>query len=122
MLFRSFIKLLKYFVDIQESKVKEVNILIEKDGNYYLRDEEGNNLVESMMIELPDVKFDSIENQEELIISIMISSAPKKVIIHCVQHCKNKELIETISKVFTDKVQYCDDCNECQKIKNGILV
>ncbi|MBU3160516.1 putative sporulation protein YtxC [Clostridium frigoris] len=120
--YNEFIKLLKYFVDIQESKVEEVNILIEKDGNYYLRDEEGNNLVESMMVELPDVKFDSIENQEELIISTMISSAPKKVIIHCVQHCKNKELIETISKVFTDKVQYCDACSECRKIKNGVLV
>ncbi|MBU3199634.1 putative sporulation protein YtxC [Clostridium estertheticum] len=120
--YNEFIKLLKYFVDIQESKVDEVNILIEKDGNYYLRDKEGNNLVESMMGELPDVKFDSIENQEELIISTMISSAPKKVIIHCVQHCKNKELIETISKVFTDKVCYCDTCFECEKIKNGILV
>ncbi|APC41731.1 putative sporulation protein YtxC [Clostridium estertheticum] len=120
--YNEFIKLLKYFVDIQESKVDEVNILIEKDGNYYLRDKEGNNLVESMMGELPDVKFDSIKNQEELIISTMISSAPKKVIIHCVQHCKNKELIETISKVFTDKVYYCDTCSECEKIKNGVLV
>jgi len=120
--YNEFINLLKYFVDVQESKVDEVNILIEKDGNYYLRDEEGNNLVENMMVELPDIKFDTIENQEELIISTMISSAPKKVIIHCVQHCKNKELIETISKVFTDKVQYCDTCTECEKIKNGILV
>lgn len=120
--YNEFINLLKYFVDVQERKVDEVNILIEKDGNYYLRDEEGNNLVENMMVELPDIKFDTIENQEELIISTMISSAPKKVIIHCVQHCKNKELIETISKVFTDKVQYCDTCTECEKIKNGILV
>ena len=120
--YNEFIKLLKYFVDVQDSKVDEVNILIEKNGNYYLRDEAGNDLVENMMVELPDVKFDSIENQEELIISIIISSAPKKVIIHCVQHCKNKELIETISKVFTDKVYYCDNCIECEKIKTGILV
>ena len=120
--YNEFINLLKYFVDVQESKVDEVNILIEKDGNYYLRDEEGNNLVENMMVELPDIKFDTIENQEELIISTMISSAPKKVIIHCVKHCKNKELIQTISKVFTDKVYYCDTCTQCEKIKNGILV
>lgn len=120
--YNEFIKLLKYFVDVQDSKVDEVNILIEKNGNYYLRDEEGNDLVENMMVELPDVEFDSIENQEELIISTMITSAPKKVIIHCAQHCKNKELLQTISKVFVDKVHYCDKCVECEKIKNGILV
>ena len=35
--YNEFIKLLKYFVEIQESKVDEVNILIEKNGDYYLK-------------------------------------------------------------------------------------
>ena len=117
-----FIKLLKYFVEVQESKVEEVNILIEKNGNYYLRDEEGNDLIENMATVLPGVKFDSKENQEELIISTMITSNPKKVIIHCVEHCNNKELIGTISKVFADRVYYCDECEACGKIKKGITV
>ena len=60
--YNEFIKLLKYFVEIQESKVDEVNILIEKNGDYYLRDEEGNDLVGNMLMELPRVKFDSKEN------------------------------------------------------------
>jgi putative sporulation protein YtxC len=117
-----FIKLLKYFVEVQESKVDEVNIIIEKDGSYYLRDDEGNDLVGNMMMELPGVKFDSKENQEELIISTMISSAPKKVIIHCAEHCKNKELLQTISKVFVDRVYYCDKCAACKRIKKGMMI
>jgi len=120
--YNEFIKLLKYFVEVQECKVDVVNILIEKNGNYYLTDGDGNDLVGDMIMELPNVKFDSKENQEELIISTMITSAPKKIIIHCVEHCKNKELITTISKVFTDRVYYCDECDECQRIKKGILV
>jgi putative sporulation protein YtxC len=117
-----FIKLLKYFVEVQESKVDEVNIIIEKDGSYYLRDNEGNDLVGNMMMELPGVKFDSKENQEELIISTMISTAPKRVIIHCAEHCKNKELLQTISKVFVDRVYYCDKCAACEKIKKGMMI
>ena len=117
-----FIKLLKYFVEVQDSKVDEVNILIEKNGDYYLRDENGNDLVGDMITELPDVRFDSKENQEEIIISAMITNAPKKIIIHCVQNCKNKELIQTISKVFVDRVHYCDKCSQCEIIKKGILV
>jgi len=120
--YNEFIKLLKYFVEVQESKVSEVNILIEKNGNYNLRDEEGNDLVGNMIMELPDVKFDSKENQEELLISALITSAPKKIIIHCVENCKNKELIGTISKVFVDKVFYCDSCHECEKIKKGMEI
>ena len=73
-------------------------------------------------MELPRVKFDSKENKEELIISTMITSAPKKVIIHCAEHCKNKELLQTISKVFVDKVYYCDECAACEKIKKGISI
>jgi len=106
--YNEFIKLLKYFVEIQESKVDEVNILIEKNGDYYLRDENGNDLVGNMITELTDVKFDSKESQEELIISTMITSAPKKIIIHCAEHCKNKELLQTISKVFGERVHFCN--------------
>jgi len=120
--YNEFIKLLKYFVEIQESKIDEVNIFIGKNGDYYLRDENGNDLVENMITELTDIKFNSKESQEELIISTMITSAPKKIIIHCVEHCKNKELIETIRKVFVDRVHFCDRCAECGKIKKGILV
>jgi putative sporulation protein YtxC len=116
--YNEFIKLLKYFVEVQESKVDEVNILIESSGNYKLRDEEGKDLLGDIMMELPRVKFDSKENQEELIISAMITSAPKKVIIHCVDNCRNKELIQTISNVFVNRVYYCDKCAECKKIKN----
>ena len=120
--YNEFIKLLKYFVEVQESKVDEVNIFIEKDGSYQLKDEEGNDLVEDMVMELPRVKFDSKENQEELIISSMITTAPKKVIIHCEAHCKNKELIQTISKVFENRVYYCNNCAQCEKMRSGILV
>jgi len=120
--YNEFIKLLKYFVEIQESKVEEVNIFIEQNGDYSLKDENGNDLVGNMIMELPDVEFNSKESQEELIISTMITSAPKKIIIHCADHCKNKELIGTISKVFVDRVHFCDKCTECEKIKKGILV
>lgn len=115
-----FIKLLKYFVEVQDSKVDEVNIFIEKDGSYHLKDEEGNDLVEEMVMELPRVKFDSKENQEELIISSMITTAPKKVIIHCEEHCKNKELIQTISRVFENRVYHCNNCSQCERMRSEV--
>jgi putative sporulation protein YtxC len=118
--YNEFIKLLKYFVEIQESKVDEVNISIEENGDYFLKDEEGNDLVGKLEMELPKVNFDISENKEELIISTMITCAPKKVIIHCAHNCKNKELLETITKVFVDKVYYCNECPLCEKIKQGI--
>lgn len=118
--YNEFIELLKYFVEIQETKVEEINIFIERSGDYYLRDEQGNDLVGNIQIDLPKVNFDSKENTEELIISTMITNAPKKVIIHSAENCTNKELLQTISKVFVDKVYYCDDCATCEKIKQEV--
>ena len=49
--YKEFIKLLKYFVDIQESKIEKINIYI-KGGGYVLKDGYGNDVFGDFMKEL----------------------------------------------------------------------
>lgn len=111
--YKEFIKLLKYFVEIQESKIEEVNIVIEEGGNYLIIDRNKNDIFKEFMKELIECKVDSDVKMEDIIISGLITNAPKRVIIHGKKNCNNKEFMDTIESVFENKVYFCNECILC---------
>lgn len=115
-----FIKLLKYFVDIQDSKVDELNIYVDKEGKYLLKDENGNDIESKMIDELCDVNVNGV-NIDDVLISGLITLSPEKIIIHCKERFNNKEIIETILNVFENKVSFCNDCEICRKSKSNLI-
>ncbi|MCY6482772.1 putative sporulation protein YtxC [Clostridium aestuarii] len=117
-----FIKLLKYFVDVQESKIEEINIIIQQDSRYLIQDKDGNDIMKEILSDLSDAKYNGAVSIEDLIISGLITYCPQKIIIHCRNNCINKEIINTIKKVFEDKVSFCDDCKMCKKIKTTVKI
>ena len=52
---------------------------------------------------------------EDIIISGLITNSPKILKIHGKEYCNNKEFLETIAKVFENKVIYCENCELCKK-------
>lgn len=118
--YNEFIKLLKYFVEVQESKIGKVNLIIDNSGEYSVQDEDGNDITSKLFSDLSDLRYKESTNMEDMLISVLITNAPEKVTIHCVENCKNIELIDTIEKVFTDRVNFCNDCKVCKKIKSSI--
>jgi len=118
--YNEFINLLKYFVEIQDSKIDKVNILIQKDGSYKVQDEDGNNIMDSLFSDLSEVKYSGTINIEDMLISGLITNAPKTIIIHGTENCTNKEVLDTIKKVFENRAIICNECNMCKKIKHGI--
>ena len=88
--YKEFVKLLKYFVDIQESKIEEIDICIGENGNYSIRDDDGNDIFNEFMKELAECRVDTDANIEDVIISGLITNVPKKVVIHGKENCKIK--------------------------------
>ncbi|PRR76841.1 YtxC-like family protein [Clostridium liquoris] len=115
--YNEFIKLLKYFVDIQDSKIDEVNIIIDKGGNYIIQDGSGDDLMDRLFNEFLGNKFTGTVNMEDMLISGLITYCPNKIIIHCANNCHNTEFINTIKNVFLQRVEFCDKCKICNKIK-----
>lgn len=115
--YKEFVKLLKYFVDIQESKIEKINIYIHEGGGYELKDGYGNDIFNEFMKELSQCKIDTEAKIEDIIISGLITNAPKQVIIHHKENCLNAEFIETIVNVFGDRVFYCTGCTNCKTSK-----
>lgn len=115
--YKEFVKLLKYFVDIQDSKIEEINIYIQENGDYSLKDGYGNDIFQEFIKEISECKIETEAKVEDIIISGLITNAPKKVIIHKKENCLNKEFIETIINVFGEKVSLCTGCPGCIKSK-----
>lgn len=115
--YKEFVKLLKYFVDIQESKIEEVDIFINENGSYIIKDGDGNDIFVEFMKELTECKADTDANVEDIIISGLITNAPKSVVIHKKQYCRNREFLDTILNVFENKVIFCDKCVYCTEAK-----
>lgn len=115
-----FIKLLKYFVDIQDSKIDELNIYVDKQGKYLLKDMNGNDIENKMIDELCDIDVNGV-NADDVLISGLITLSPKKIVIHCRESFSNKEIIQTILSVFENKVFFCNDCKLCRQLKNDLI-
>lgn len=103
--YNEFIKLLRYFVEIQEPKVEEVHVLLGGDKKYTLLDsgyrEINNDILEDMAKEISDKDI----SYDDLLISSLITIAPNKIVIHDSNKIKNTELLNTINNVFSGKVE-----------------
>ena len=52
-------------------------------------------------------------NYDDLLVSSLITFAPRKIIIHSSGRFRNKELMETIKNVFSGRVVICQGCDIC---------
>ncbi|ABR47806.1 Sporulation protein YtxC [Alkaliphilus metalliredigens QYMF] len=111
--YSEFIKLLKYFVDIQEPKVDLVHVVLNRENSYELYDK-NNNVIENEYLKdvATEIKDRNI-NYEDILISSLITIAPSEIFIHQVSNTKNHEMIKTIGGIFIDKVKTCEGCEWC---------
>lgn len=117
--YNEFIKLLRYFVDIQENKLECIDILVDDDGTYKVTDNNDKDMFEIFKNEL-SVTENIEANAEDIIISGLITFVPKKIIVHKIENSGSKEFFETIKNVFGERFVVCSGCERCIKssIKN----
>jgi len=115
--YREFIRLLRYFVDIQEPKFNAVHIIAGYDNKYVLLDENKNEITNECLQEFVNDIPEGEINYDDLLVSSLITMAPRKLVIHGAKSFRNKELLETIKNVFWGKVVICSECELCM-VKN----
>lgn len=111
--YREFIRLLRYFVEIQEPKYEIVHVIATSDKKYVLlnskKEEITNECIKDFINEITEGEI----NYDDLLVSSLITLAPAKIVIHCTGQIKNKELFDTIMNVFVDRVTICKGCDLC---------
>ncbi len=111
--YNEFIKLLRYFVEIQEPKADTVNILKNLDNSYKLLDGYGMKIDNELLDELADEVLEKNINYDDLLISSLITIAPRRIVFHNGAINEDSEISDTIKKVFHNKIAYCNGCKLC---------
>lgn len=115
--YNDFIRLLKYFVDIQEPKIERVNVLIQPSGFFQLYDS-CDNIIKSDYLE--NFIADLAENElsyEDLLISTLITLAPNQIILHLPDPSGVASTVSTIESVFEERLFLCNGCTKCSNYK-----
>jgi len=112
--YTEFIRLLTYFVEIQEPRLQKVQIIFKKGGKFALLDQEDqpvkHECLDGLMI---DLIADDI-NYEDLLISALITLAPQELILHIEPEVAIGDAITTIRNVFGNRVTNCLGCEKCK--------
>ncbi len=111
--YNEFIRLLRYFVEIQEPRVEKVNVLLKPSGYFQLYDGNENIItneyLEGFIVDLPEGDI----NYEDLLISTLITIAPRQIVLHLPDQNKVKSTVNTIKSVFGERVTICPGCSRC---------
>lgn len=115
--YNDFVRLLKYFVDIQEPKIDRVNVLIQPNGFFQLYDGQDNviksDYLESFILELAENEL----NYEDLLISTLITLAPRQIVLHLPDAGAVGGTVSTVESIFEERVCLCNGCNKCANAK-----
>ncbi|GBG06541.1 hypothetical protein PAT3040_01068 [Paenibacillus agaridevorans] len=110
--YQEFISLLKYFVQMQDSKVPLVHLLHKGGHDFSMYDESFRTLehkppADRIVAEMLETEM----NIEDMVISSLISVSPKKITVHT-RH-PELQVIRTIETIFDGKVNVCVQCSSC---------
>ncbi|TDT61050.1 putative sporulation protein YtxC [Fonticella tunisiensis] len=114
--YSEFIKLLKYFVEIQESKYDSLDIIINSSGDYIVEDSKSGDITKEFF---EDFNVDSIKgdvNKHDILISALITNAPARIVFHGIENAQSQETIDTVKSIFGEKITYCTGCEKCKKL------
>lgn len=112
--YQEFIRVLRYFVTIQEPQVEEVHVVIINSGTYKILDEQGN-LISNQKLENFVLENDDSINHEDLLITALITIAPYSVMVHVEDHNRatTKSLVDIIKNIFDGRFMICNGCDFC---------
>lgn len=114
--YNDFVKLLRYFVDTQIPRLHEVNLLMDKDGLFYIWDGDGVNIHEKFSdYYCNDILINDI-SLDDMLVSILITVSPQQIILHNAGK-QDTEPVKMIREVFAERIKDCNGCERC--LPNG---
>jgi putative sporulation protein YtxC len=112
--YKEFVHVLRSFVDAQEPRVDEVHVFLAATGTFELRDTHRNVITNEYLKDFVLELVDSEVNQEDLLISALITVAPRKLLIHCPPAVRSGHTLETLRQVFAGRITVCEQCPLCR--------
>ncbi|QGG48809.1 sporulation protein YtxC [Heliorestis convoluta] len=117
--YNEFVRLLKYFLEIQDSRIPLVHVFLRSGGQFQLIDDKGNPVIHEAMEGLQEEEVKQYVSYDDLLISALITVAPEQVLIHAQEREHKSEAINTIKAVFGERLHHCPGCERCLTALKG---
>lgn len=112
--YSEFVSLLRYFVDSQNPKIEEVNLMVMGNGRFYLWDDSGAKIDEQYISYYLDEMLSNEVSLDDVLVSILITISPRRIILHNTGEQGNSEPVLMIRNVFKERISECTGCEKCQ--------
>ena len=109
--YREFLRLLRYFVEVQEPKIEEVHVLFQTKQDFFILDEHFQP-IKPGQLEGILAQLDQEVEYEDWLLSALITIAPRRIVLHIVAPV---EMVETIISVFENRTVICEGCQLCSE-------
>lgn len=113
--YTEFVKMLRFFVTVNEGITDIINVVIKSDNMADIFDAEFNEINENEFLFGYEFAFVGEAYKEESAVSKLVELSPKTIYIHNWKKYKHSKMLETIVNVFGDKVVFCDGCIHCME-------
>ncbi|MBP5426538.1 MAG: putative sporulation protein YtxC [Clostridiales bacterium] len=107
--YNEFINLLKYFIEVQESRIDVVHLTIYANGDFKLCDKFERDISYLYIDDMREELLNSKLTKEDILLGALITISPQKIILN--RKCDgkiSKEIFNTINSVFTDRISIHD--------------
>lgn len=110
-----FINFLLQVKAMQEEQVELVHLIPQFNGDILLYDQDEKEQTKDWMEVLCEEIEDEKLTTEDKVFHILISLAPKKIILHDHYNKLNEQFLQTLKNLFFNQIDYCAGCKICQK-------
>lgn len=118
--YTEFIRLLRYFVDIQQPKLPLVHLVLTAEGRCNIFGVDGEPVRHQYLDGFSgDGDCESDVSYEDLLISALITLAPARLILHGKNIQRGNELGDTIRNIFDGRLTECDVCELCRRTRSS---
>lgn len=112
--YEEFIELLSVYIDDRIPMVDLLHIKANSDGSFLFYDFRQSSIAFSIDEDSTLQLFKNFLTEEDKLISILITLAPKRIIWHETQNNKNQNIIKTVREIFKDRFSLCHGCELCK--------
>ena len=104
--YEDFISLLRGFVDIQTPSFDEIHFVASDNGEHHILDNQGEDITLKYINDFTGHP-DADTTVDDIIISSLVSLAPRRIFMHNEKSSANPQLVETIKSIFAGRVIMC---------------
>jgi putative sporulation protein YtxC len=111
--YQEFVKLLRHFLHLQTSRSSLIHLILGPHAR--LIDQDGLEFLEENSNDDRDDLNETDLQEDDMIISTLITLAPVRLKIHFAGKNQDEQvLLDTIKRVFEERVTFCERCEICQ--------